>query len=135
MGGLSDEPILDPHVPQTEGLQISDHRLSTSCGVVKRADHHCGDDHVYDYHTDSFNLKQIQIVTIVISDMYVVPAFGAIDGRTAAGGTLDECAQLFLIADYTVLQTESELPQPACPSAITWRDIAERYQQAIVDLR
>ena len=30
--------------PETEGLQISDHRLSTSRGVVKRPDQHCGDD-------------------------------------------------------------------------------------------
>ena len=44
MGGLSNEPIRDPHVPQTEELQIGDHRLSTSCGVVEWSDHHCGDD-------------------------------------------------------------------------------------------
>ena len=37
-------PIPDPHVPQTERLQIGDHILSTSCVVVKRPDHHCGDD-------------------------------------------------------------------------------------------
>ena len=30
--------------PQTVGLQIADHGLSTSCGVVERPDHHCGDD-------------------------------------------------------------------------------------------
>ena len=36
----------DPHVPQTEGLQIGDHRLSISCAVVERPDHHWpfGDD-------------------------------------------------------------------------------------------
>ena len=33
-----------PHVPQTEGSQIGNHRLSTSWGVVERLDHHCGDD-------------------------------------------------------------------------------------------
>ena len=44
MSGLSNEPIANPHVPQTEGLQIGDHRLSTSYGVVERPDHHCGDD-------------------------------------------------------------------------------------------
>ena len=44
MGGLSNKPTPDPHVPQTEGLQIGDHRLSTSCGVVKRPNHQCGDD-------------------------------------------------------------------------------------------
>ena len=38
-------PIPDPHVPQTEGLQIiDDHRLITLCGVVERPNHHCGDD-------------------------------------------------------------------------------------------
>ena len=31
-------------VLQTEGLQIGDHRLSITCGVVERLDHHCGDD-------------------------------------------------------------------------------------------
>ena len=44
MGGQPNEHTTDPRVPQTEGLQISDHRLSTSCGVVKRHDHHCDDD-------------------------------------------------------------------------------------------
>ena len=37
-------PPPDPHVPQTEGLLIGDHRLSTSCGVVEWPDHYCGDD-------------------------------------------------------------------------------------------
>ena len=37
MGGLPNEPIPDPHVLKTEGSQIVDHRLSTSCGVVERA--------------------------------------------------------------------------------------------------
>ena len=37
-------PIPDPHVPQTDGLQIGDHRLNTSCGVVERPAYHCGDD-------------------------------------------------------------------------------------------
>ena len=32
MGGLPNEPIPDPDVPQTDGSQIGDHRLSTSCG-------------------------------------------------------------------------------------------------------
>ena len=45
MGGLPNELILDPHVAQTEGLQIGDHKLSIACGVVERPDHHCGDDH------------------------------------------------------------------------------------------
>ena len=31
-GGQAYEPIPDPHVPQTEGSQIGDGRLSTSCG-------------------------------------------------------------------------------------------------------
>ena len=30
----------DPHVPKTEGLQIGDDRLSISCVVVERPDHH-----------------------------------------------------------------------------------------------
>ena len=46
MGGLPNELIPDPHVPQTEESQIVDHRWSTSSGVVERpgADRHCGDD-------------------------------------------------------------------------------------------
>ena len=44
MGELSNAPISDPHVPHTNGLQIGDNRLSTSCGVVEQPDHHCGDD-------------------------------------------------------------------------------------------
>ena len=47
MGEPSNEPIPDYHEPQTEGLQIGDRRLSTSCGVVERLDHHCGDDLVF----------------------------------------------------------------------------------------
>ena len=47
MGELPNTPIPDPHVPQTQGLQIDDHRLSTSCTVVERPDHHCGDDLVF----------------------------------------------------------------------------------------
>ena len=42
MEGLLNELIPDPHVRQTEGLQIGDHTLSTSCGVVGQPDHHCG---------------------------------------------------------------------------------------------
>ena len=44
MGGLSNEPIPDLYLPQTEGTQIGDYRFNTSCGVVERPDHHCGDD-------------------------------------------------------------------------------------------
>ena len=44
MSGLRDELIPDPRVLQTEGSQISDHILSTSCGIVERPGHHCGDD-------------------------------------------------------------------------------------------
>ena len=47
MGGLPNVPIPEPHVPQTEELQIDDYRLSKSCGVVERPDHHCGDYLVY----------------------------------------------------------------------------------------
>ena len=45
MGELPNALIPDPHVPQTEGLQIDDHRLSISCEVVGQPDHHhhCGD--------------------------------------------------------------------------------------------
>ena len=43
MSELPSVLIPKPHVPQTEWLQVSDHRLSTSCGVVERPDHHCGD--------------------------------------------------------------------------------------------
>ena len=41
---LPNVPILVPHRPQTERLQIGDHWLSTSCEVVERPDHHCDDD-------------------------------------------------------------------------------------------
>ena len=34
-------PVID--VLQIKELQIGDHRLSTSYGVVERPDHHCGD--------------------------------------------------------------------------------------------
>ena len=34
-----------PHVLQTEGSQIGDHRLCTKSGVVERPDYYCGDDH------------------------------------------------------------------------------------------
>ena len=44
MGELTNVCIPDPHVHQTVGLQIGDHRFSASCGVVERPDHHCGDD-------------------------------------------------------------------------------------------
>ena len=37
-------PLVSWNGHQTEGLQIGDHRLSTSCWVVQRPDHHCGDD-------------------------------------------------------------------------------------------
>ena len=40
-------PTPDPHVPQTEGLQIGDHTMSTTCEVVERPDHHCGYDLVF----------------------------------------------------------------------------------------
>ena len=47
------------HVHQTDGPQISDRRLSTSCGVVDRPDHHCGDDlvscHVHHAHVTNQN--------------------------------------------------------------------------------
>ena len=44
MGELPNAPISDPRVPQIEGLQIGDHRLSISCAVVEWPDHLCGDD-------------------------------------------------------------------------------------------
>ena len=44
MGEVPNVPIPDPRVPQTEGLQIGDHRLSISWAVVERADHQCGGD-------------------------------------------------------------------------------------------
>ena len=46
MVGLSNEPIPDRRLSQTEGLQICWHRfnLSISCGVVEQPDHHFGDD-------------------------------------------------------------------------------------------
>ena len=47
MGGLLNELIPDAHVAQTEGSQIGDHRLSTSCGVIERPDYHCGNHLVY----------------------------------------------------------------------------------------
>ena len=47
MGRLPNDFIPDPHVPQTEGSQIGDHRLSSSCGIVGRPNHNCGDDLVF----------------------------------------------------------------------------------------
>ena len=51
MGGLSNAPIPDHHVPANppnRGVEKSPFeiaaKLSTSCGVVERPDHHCGDD-------------------------------------------------------------------------------------------
>ena len=38
MGGQPYELIPVPHVLQAEGLQIGEHRLSASCGVVERPD-------------------------------------------------------------------------------------------------
>ena len=43
MGELPNAPVLDPHVPQTEGLQIGDRRLSISCVVVD-----CGGDDLFE---------------------------------------------------------------------------------------
>ena len=37
-------PIPDSDLPQMEGLQIGNRRLSTSCGVFERPDHHRCDD-------------------------------------------------------------------------------------------
>ena len=37
-------PSPNLYVRQTEGSQIGDQRLNTSCGVVKRPDYQCGDD-------------------------------------------------------------------------------------------
>ena len=34
----------DPRLPQSQGMQSGVQGLSTSCGVVERADHHCGND-------------------------------------------------------------------------------------------
>ena len=44
VGELPNVPIPDPHLPQTEGLQIGHHSLSISCAIVERPDHLCGDD-------------------------------------------------------------------------------------------
>ena len=47
MGGLSNEPIPDPHVPQAKELQIGDHRFEHIMQVAGWPDHHCGDDLVF----------------------------------------------------------------------------------------
>ena len=47
MGELSNEPIPESCIPQMDGLQIGHHRLSTSCGVIERPDHHYSDDIVF----------------------------------------------------------------------------------------
>ena len=48
MGRISNGPIHEIDTdPQTHRSQISDHRLSTSCGVVERHDHHRDDDLVF----------------------------------------------------------------------------------------
>ena len=51
-----------PHVPQTEGSQIGDRRLSTSCGVVEWPDHHCGDDLVWPVAMSSVGCRPSQSV-------------------------------------------------------------------------
>ena len=56
MGALSNGLIPDSHAPKPGSRkvplwncsQIANHRLSTSCGVVERPDHHCVDDLVKD---------------------------------------------------------------------------------------
>ena len=57
MGGLSNEPIPDPHVPPKRG-DSSDHIISTSCGVAERPGHHCGDDLV-------FNISKFPVLRLV----------------------------------------------------------------------
>ena len=44
MGELKNALIPDPHVPQTEGLQIGNDTLIISCAIVERPDHHRIDD-------------------------------------------------------------------------------------------
>ena len=70
MGGLPNAPIPGRRVPQTEGLQIGDHRLSTSCLVVERSDHHCGDDLVFHFLCDhtgrSFLVQLVGFALLVV---------------------------------------------------------------------
>ena len=58
------ELIPDPHVPQTKGL----HRLSTSCGLVERSDHHCGDDSIRSCSGRNF-LKAVQPISKRFSEL------------------------------------------------------------------
>ena len=71
MGRLPNELIPDPHVPQINGSQIFDRRLSTSCRVVERPDHHCGDDLVVSaavFPPDSSQLVEL----IMLSQRFVL---------------------------------------------------------------
>ena len=56
MGELPNGPISDPHV------QIGDHRLSISCAVVERPDHHCGDDLVEICWWQNYELSSLTLV-------------------------------------------------------------------------
>ena len=74
MGWLTNGPFPRPHVPQTEGPQISDHRLSILCGVVERPDHHCGDDLVRTSNLVSvlhFNICKICALSQTMQDSYI----------------------------------------------------------------
>ena len=73
MGGLPNAPIPDPHVPQTEGSHIGDHRLSTSYGgPTERPDRHCGDDIV---------LQRINSRSLVLSTALWM-LYPDVDGRS-----------------------------------------------------
>ena len=84
------DPSPTPHVPQIEGSHIGDHILSTSCGVVERPDHHCGNDLVIN-----------SIWSMVSRSRHTVPATGNfIDlykvSTTMMIGPHDDCTKVVL---------------------------------------
>ena len=90
---------LDPYVPQTEGLQIGDHRTRTSCGVVERPDHHCGDDLVCSYIQLTFEFKTMH------SDLNILYNFAAILATETIGeiGVSKAGASLQLLTGILVM--------------------------------
>ena len=86
MGGLANGSSRS-HVPQAEGSHIGDNRLSTSCGVVQRPDHHSGDDLVQQpngvliWNVGAVNISFLPLNKAVASGAVFVIASGS-DGRT-----------------------------------------------------
>ena len=68
-------PSPTPHVPQTVGSQIGNHRSSTSCGVVERPDHHYGEDLVNTFHTVDFDISLIRPIWILLGPSRLIAVY------------------------------------------------------------